>query len=305
VRRSLAIGAALLIGGGPACLLSLDNEISCGDGYVDERAGEECDPALPSSYEDKCPGLFGTAACDPDTCQLINDISQCSVCGDGTVDIDRGEECDRDNLNGKVCPGDNGALQCSDLCTFDYSECDACGNGEIDEGEECDADVGGLAAERLCGGSIDEEVPPLPSSTKPYSSGTTSVCREDCRWDRSGCGFCGDGVQDDAIPLLHGGSTTPEWCDGDRFDPDRLDSEFGPLCEDPANERPAVACGDDCQSFVEIDNGCCLKRNAACPESGIGEPIEGKQCCWGLTHPGEDPCYSSFEADGSIRRLCR
>jgi hypothetical protein len=154
--------AALLLGATPACLLRLDNEISCGDGYVDRRAGEECDPAVPASFEDACPSPLGTAACDPDTCTLINDIEQCSVCGDGIVDIDRGEECDGDSLNGNACPGGNGALQCGQDCLLDFSECDACGNGVLDPGEECDyANVGGLATERLCAGSVDDEVPPL------------------------------------------------------------------------------------------------------------------------------------------------
>lgn len=306
VRRSLAVLAALLLGAAPACLLRLDNEISCGDGYVDRRAGEECDPAVPASFEDACPSPLGTAACDPDTCTLINDIEQCSVCGDGIVDIDRGEECDGDSLNGNACPGGNGALQCGQDCLLDFSECDACGNGVLDPGEECDyANVGGLATERLCAGSVDDEVPPLSSPFKPFSSGTTTQCRTDCRYDRSGCGFCGDGIRDDSIPVQDGVGSPPEWCDAQRFDNERLLDEYGPLCPDQVNARPNVVCGDDCQSFIKIDDGCCLRHNAACPESGIGGEPQGLQCCYGLAHPDEEPCYSSFEADGSIRNLCR
>lgn len=305
MRRSLAIGAALLIGGGPACLLRLDDEISCGDGYVDAAAGEECDPALPSSYEDGCP-VLGMADCDPVTCELINDAAQCSVCGDDRVDVDRGEECDGDNLGGNVCPGGNGSLQCSTTCMLDYTECEACGNGVVDEGEECDYEnVGGFASERPCAGSVDDEVEPLSSPDKPFVSGSTTVCRTDCRWDRSGCGFCGDGVRDDALPVQEAVSSAVEWCDGEIFDDGRLIEVFGNLCDDPEHERPAVACGDDCRSFVAIDNGCCLRHNAACPEGEMGEPPSGLPCCWAVSHPGEDPCYTSFEADGSARRLCR
>lgn len=322
VRRSLAIWAALLIGASPACLLQLDNEISCGDGVVDVRAGEECDPAVPSSFEDACSSPLATAACDPDTCMIIDDFGECSVCGDGIVDALRGEECDGDELGGEVCPGGNGALRCGSECLLDYSECDACGNGVVDEGEECDYNnVGGFATERPCAGSPDEEVPPLSAPTKPFRSGSTTVCREDCRWDRSGCGFCGDGVQDDGIPLQEGVSSPPEWCDGERFSDPRLITEFGPLCNDPETQRPAVTCGDDCRSFIEIDNGCCLRHNAACPDSGIGKPggaggdddggTDGDgpppvPCCWAVANPdGGDPCYNSFESDGGLRRLCR
>lgn len=340
VRRTLAVWAALLIGGGPACLLRLDNEISCGDGFLDESAGEECEPSLTDSYENKCPGLYGVAACDPNTCQVINDAAQCSACGDGVVDVERGEECDGDSLNGNVCPGGNGALQCSNTCQLDFSECEACGNGVVDEGEECDyadqSSIDAFADPRQCAGSDDETVAPLSSPTKPFSSGSTTLCRTDCRWDRSGCGFCGDGVQDDSIPVQDGVSTAPEWCDGERFDPLRLEAEFGPLCPDPA-QRPAVTCGANCQSFDPINDGCCLRRNAACPDLGIGEPGGGGTpgdtgstgpsdtgtddgattgattgdgdpvipCCWEVAHPNEEPCYTSFEAGGEARRLCK
>lgn len=319
MRRTLAIWAALLVGGGPGCLLSLDNDVACGDGFHDPRSDEECDPGDPSSFEDACPGVLGRADCDPETCQIIDDFAQCSVCGDGLVDIDRGEECDGDSLNGRVCPGGKGGLQCNDTCLLDFSECDACGNGTVDEGEECDpGNQGDLGTARPCGGAnlgTPEEIPPLASPTKPFTSGATSLCRSDCRFDRSGCGFCGDAVQDDSVPVQDGLSSPPEWCDDERFDPVRLDSEFGPLCEDPETERPNVTCGDDCRSFVKIDDGCCLRRNAACPGSGPGDSAGGTDgdtdgeelgCCYGFAHPEDDrPCYESFQSDGSIRQLCR
>lgn len=331
MRRSLAIWAALLIGGSPACLLRLDNEIACGDGFVDQRAGEQCEPSIPSSFEDACDGP-GIAACDPVTCQVIDDRDQCAICGDGFVD--EGEECDGDTFNGNACPGGGGALQCNSDCKLDFSQCDSCGNGVIDEGEECDdGNGGGFATERPCAGSVDDKIPPLSSPTKPFASGTTSVCGEDCRWDRTGCGFCGDGIRDDSTPVQGGDSSPPEWCDGEKFDDTRLASEFGVLCQDNPESRPAVTCGADCQSFVEVDNGCCLRANANCPELGLGDPsgpgdggsassgdtddggggesTTGDEppalpCCWAVAHPeDDDPCYTSFEADGSARRLCR
>jgi len=312
VQRTLAIWAALLVGAGPGCLLRLDNEIACGDGFVDVRAGEQCDPEVPSSFEDACGDRPGRSECDPDSCQVISD---CSFCGDGLVSVDRGEECDGDSLNGTLCPGGKEGLQCSDICLLDFSECEACGNGVVDEGEECDPDnQGGLGATRPCAGAnlgTDEEIPPLASPAKPFTSGETSRCGDDCRFERSGCGFCGDGIQDGTVPVEDGTNSSAEWCDDEQFDPARLDSVFGALCGSDETVRPNVTCGDDCQSFVKIDDGCCLRRNAACPGSGPGDSAgdtDGEElgCCYGFAHPEEDrPCYESFQSDGSIRQLCR
>ena len=227
------------------------------------------------------------------------------MCGDGVVDSALGEACDGASLNNQQCPSGRGALRCTDTCELDDSLCDACGNGVLDEGEECDYNIGAdFVTPRECSGT--EGTPPLASPTKPFASGTTSLCRSDCTYERAGCGFCGDGVRDDSIPLQNGVTVAPEWCDGLRFDQDRLNSEFGELCNGDAELRPSVACGDDCRSFVEIANGCCLRRNSPSPYDDDGSLPDGTlPCCYGITFPEEDPIYPSFEANGAIRILCK
>jgi len=49
------LGAA--VGLAAACAFPLDDEIACGDAYVDRAAGEECDPQDPArGYEQACVG---------------------------------------------------------------------------------------------------------------------------------------------------------------------------------------------------------------------------------------------------------
>lgn len=291
----LAWGLALALGLGlSGCLVELDRQISCGDGYVDFAAGEECDPADVDSFIDACRDTRrpeGFAACDPVKCTIIDTREQCMVCGDGFVDGD--EQCDGDNLDGRKC---RGALQCTSDCRFDYSECDLCGNGVRDLGEECDPR---FAEDILPNDLLCEHVPPLQGIA--YTSGRITNC-SDCQWDRSTCGYCGNGVRDGELPVAPGGVTAPEeWCDpnGGTFDIGRLEAEMG-TCETPGQRRN-VGCGDDCRHFVERpgEERCCWDKNQDCPG-----PDETTRCCYEYDHPTEDPCEEFFEGP-SLRRVCR
>src|SRR5688572_22131081 len=140
-----------------ACTLQLDISIACGDGYVDLEAGEECDPDDPDrAFESACGDIGrpqGTAQCDAATCEIENSFQICAFCGDGMIDGE--EQCEGSNLNGQVCPGDAGTLQCKD-CKYDYSACQTCGDGDDDDvGEECDPSSLNLAMPQLCAGDSE------------------------------------------------------------------------------------------------------------------------------------------------------
>ncbi len=159
--RGAILGFLLGLLGAQACLLDLDGAIACGDGYVDEAAGEECDPALDSRFWLSCP-MEGDGSCNRDTCEL-------ECCGDMVVN--NGEECDGADFGSiqemptipPSCdqveiPGlmdlsfTSGTLGCTETCEFDYGECSLCNNGQIDgaltyadgsilrEAEKCDGD---------------------------------------------------------------------------------------------------------------------------------------------------------------------
>jgi hypothetical protein len=306
----------LLVGLGAGCVLQLDHTLACGDGFVDELAGEECDPGDENSFARGCEPTDrpdGAAACDPGTCELIATLEQCAVCGDGFIDPEVGEECDGEDLGGALCPGGaEGTLRCGEDCKFDVTLCDECPNGMVDEGEECDTiSPGGFVSPRPCAGSDlgkPSEVPPLPSpfgDAKRYSSGEVRLCTETCRYERQTCGYCDDGDLDGAIRvgIDDNATTLPEWCDGDIFDEGVLIDRYGMNWCTEEGDRPNVGCADDCLGFIErFDEGrCCRRRAETCPVPG--EEIE---CCHGFDHPGELPCEQFMDVGSPlIRSVCK
>lgn len=291
-----------------SCTLELNDDIACGDGFVDEIAGEECDPGDPSSFINTCVGTnrpAGMGACDPVTCEIINDLEQCAICGDGRVDEIIGEQCDGDELNGRACVGGVGTLQCSTSCLFDYSECEDCGNGTVDPGEECDPKMSGRDV--TIGKPPCHELESPFGIAKPFTGGTPGSCRDDCTWDVAGCNYCGNGqvegptVLDTELDI----QSLPEWCDGGDFDNAILEQELaGSACtQTNSDTRPIVECAPNCLDLIEVDvePACCLKAGAACPS------ISPIRCCFEVDQPNSplSPCAVVVEPDGTFTEVCR
>ena len=341
-RRGLGIAAACIVAAvasgavASACALELDLPISCGDGYVDDEAGEECDPAVPESYESACEGTirpFGTAACDPITCRVDSSPLTCHFCGDGEVDAPEPalEECDGDNFNGDSCPGGAGVLRCTSECKKDFSACDHCGNGvvEPDLGEECDpGETLTLSTPRPCAG--DETFPGIVSPfqgepPKPFASGTYQQCKDNCTWVRSACSYCGDGVLDDTPlqidPFADANFSQPEECDGDAFSESRLQlSNLWDECTnipDPTEPgevlggvRPNLRCNSMCIAGGGAPDPCCVRAGEACPSPGTPYAEAGLKCCYEYLHAdevaaGDDPCETVFTGGMIGLRVCR
>lgn len=100
-------------------------------------------------------------------------VSQAAGCGDGIRDKAAGEQCDNGSNNSDTEP---------DACRSNCIRA-SCGDGVADSNEQCDGDD---RKHMICS---DFNSPGFGK----YSGGTLG-CDNDCRFDYSGCNYCGDGV---------------------------------------------------------------------------------------------------------------
>lgn len=304
---AVAAGVALSLvafafGGLASCLIEVDRGLSCGDGWRDPLH-EACDPNDPDrAFEGACRelGFMIDATCDPVTCEILDDVASCNICGDGVRAQD--EACDGDDIpDSAVCPaGSVGTVRCTDDCTLDTSDCPAqCGDGLVTGDEECDPEAGckedadcelGQACwlvHGICvnagsdfGPSLDcahYNVTGLPEEKHAYTSGEIERCSDTCYFGRNDCSFCGDGVVDkeyDDISWPVGTTTIPaEICDGDQVaDLEALADYCRPICTDgPVDPNLQVYCDFEC-------NGECT--GFALPDDiAMGATPEELSCC--------------------------
>ncbi len=130
---------------------------SCGDGTIDD--GEECDGSALGGETCGDLGFGGGELACSDNC-LEYDTSGCEApetCGNG--EIDDGEVCDGDNLDGATCESldeGSGELSCADDCMqYDSSGCESqcqpqCGDRECGEDPNCGESCGECGEFEAC-----------------------------------------------------------------------------------------------------------------------------------------------------------
>lgn len=340
--RSLGLAAfvgAAAFGLFAGCELSIDEGLSCGDGYV--SVAEECDPADPDqTFRDACRerGFQTDAVCDRDTCRILDSDSDCNVCGDGLA---RGnEECDGADLKGQSCALGN--LSCTSSCEYDTSQCPSvCGDGVKGDDEECDyaldcdldedcepgevcyqplgecvsAGMGGFVPVVAC---IDYTTAYSDVTSKPYASGTIGDCTQECIYSRDDCSFCGDGELDGSyndITLPSGKKQHgPEICDGEQARIEALNMHCRPLCLEPPYDpeidvRCDFDCMGDCQGIElpgDITPGDITPADLNCclgPGSAcVGDGVPDLPCCATPNETKPDGC--AWSATPPISLVC-
>ncbi|MFH2008436.1 MAG: DUF4215 domain-containing protein [bacterium] len=155
----------------------------CGNGIWEQ--GEECEDGNTDNQDgcsDTCEVEFecGDQVCESamgETCALCQPDC-CPNCGNGVREVNRGEQCDWNDLGGLDCEDfcyDGGTLTCTSGCTFDVSQCTGtgpvCGDGYAECEEQCDlSDLKGRDCQAL-----------------GYTQGSLSCKNVSCTYDLSGC----------------------------------------------------------------------------------------------------------------------
>ena len=227
----------------------------CGDGVIDLEEEEQCDALELGGNTCELLGFVGgTLTCSPD-CTF--DTSECTKCGNGSVEPQLGEECDFDAMGGALVlttcaglgfAGSNDNPGCDATCHYDTDPC-LCGNGAVDAGELCDgADFDGKTCQAFgfAGGSL--------------------ACTADCEILATGCNQCGNGMLDGA-----------EACDGANLG--------GKTCANQGFTSGTLACSPGCQ----LDTSGCI-------ECGDGTVEGGEQCDDGNGVSG-DGCSATCQTE--------
>ena len=174
----ISIALALLLAAGSA------HAVQCGDGFLDEPAGEQCDDGNLIDG-DGCSSICTFEVPEP-------------FCGDGN--LDPGEACDDGNND----DGDG----CSANCTVEPF----CGDGNLDPGEACDdgnnADNDGCSAdctiEAFCGDGNLNDGEECDDGNRIEGDG----CDNNCMIEP----FCGDGNLDPGEQCDDGNNVSGDGC---------------------------------------------------------------------------------------------
>jgi cysteine-rich repeat protein len=248
---------------------------TCGDGFVNESAGEECDDE-------------GTSAnCDSD-CTL-------PVCGDGVVNAKAGEQCDTEGssvscdddctvafcgdgtvnpMAGELC--DDGNDVSGDGCNTDCHRYGICGDGMRDTGEACDdgdtAGGDGCSADcRLesCGNGTLE-----PGETCDDDGASTATCDDDCTPVTCGDGtinpIAGEQCDEAGMSATCDHDCTPRAC-GDGV----ANAVAGEECDTGGN---SATCDDDCTIPRCGDGVINPAADETCDASGVDTMSCDRDC---------------------------
>jgi hypothetical protein len=306
----------------------------CGDGVLNEAAGEACDPGLGKMESGTCnyncqPAKHGDGIvnrafgeqCDGDNlgigngkdCESPTCNHNCTPprCGDGIVNPSAGEECDRDGIVGN--DDTSGATGQSATCNINCTK-SLCGDGIVNAmaGENCD-DGGANGPDRdclpsvchlnLCGDGFTNETPdksgrPKEECDEGLNNSDTGDCLTTCKKAKCGDGFVEAGVEDcDEGPLSDLVQTSCPY--GVRTcaacSKCKMVQLIGPFCGD-GHTDPSEACDDGPKNgATSCDYG--QKTCQICnADCTLKLPRTGPYCGDGTTN-GSETCDDGNQVD--------
>ncbi len=242
---------------------------SCGDGYVNQRAGEQCDCGLDGVCDTNEKGTcIEDQTCNPTTCQCENPGTE--LCGNEIVDV--GEQCDygTDCSDGK-CNSDLDPCNpkckwsvCGDnVMTYPYPNGDQNGDGYGGDlpgvVEECDGDACSNGA--AC-------IPPRPGGD-PEACTCPAVCGDGFRTKGEQCDRSTDVDNCAQYGGQYGGACVPKCgldgiC-GNADDSGQCTCKLLPLCGNNIIEG-----NEQCECGLDKTCGTADDNNAACVLIGPG-----------------------------------
>lgn len=233
---------------------------ACGNSKVETTDGNYCRNATGT----------GECAVGADDCKTIHG----DVCVRLPADSSGGEECDDGLANGD--PG-----RCSEICLWNPSGADTCGDGNLNPGEQCDA------------------APPAPGCSESCqltgALGGGSVCGNGAIGDGEACDDGnrrnGDGCSSDC--LHEGSGTVTSVCGNGTF-------EAGESCEKvaPYLPWPHAACNPS-TCLKTGTSACAAPATESC--CGNGTLDTGEECDTGTGLPGNG-CSARCLLEGSSAR---
>lgn len=241
---------------------------SCGDGFVDEERGEECDDG----------NLLSGDGCEPGRCRFscarteqCEDENPCTSSGGCELETHTCRQAVA--ASGAACERDEGG---EGICRSGLCASTSCGNGVVDADEECDSSEPGCRgdcrwvcdAEQGCS-SPDQCA--MPVSCDLASHVCVALAEPDCNDD--------DACSADTCDALEGCRANAIDADADGYSPGECapGSEFaGGDCDDasvdrhPNAQEMLNALDDDCDTVIDENPGVTCLRDADL--DGFGDP---------------------------------